>query len=138
MKSLFGLSLFGVLGILALATRGEAANPLGGTWRQSSADNGESDWKFRENEDGTFDAEESGLGNTRGTATLRDDILTIHFEAADLRGYFVFHLNEDRDRGRGKIIFIHYPPDFPVGREIERDGRKLREVNDVLIKRVGR
>jgi hypothetical protein len=133
------LGLLSVLGLLAWAQPSLAAHPICGTWRQKNVA-GESDLKITENVggDGTFDVQEIGLGNAQGWATFKDGVLTVHWITGDLHGIFRYEIDKEHERGFGKVIFTRYPDDFTLGEERRIDGKKVREVKDSTIRRIGR
>src|SRR4051812_34320668 len=77
-----------LVGLLAFPSAGLAQTLDGGMLHQSTPGIGESDWLIIPNGDGTFKAEEYGLGNARGTARLKDRSLVIEWTTGEYAGVY--------------------------------------------------
>lgn len=134
MSRLFGLSL---LGLLAVAQASRAAD-LEGIWRQETPGVGVSYWEFTPKGEHTFDAQEYGIGNVRGTARLRDNVLIVHWQNGDNTVKGVYEWRLKGTSGKGKLIFTQYNADFTLGVEVQRDGRTVREADRSTVRFIGK
>ena len=68
--------------------------------------------------------------------SCKDGLLVVHWEVSeDLRSYWVLNLNQEHTKGNGKTVFIRFK-DFEPGESREIEGRKVRFVEGVTIKRI--
>jgi hypothetical protein len=109
-----GLAALAVcLGLLAASGTGTSAAPaacqLGGSWSQTTTDVGSTTWSIRA--DGK--AQEQGIGNASGTASLSGNILTITWTTSD--GYAgVYRWTLDAQcNGSGMLTFTKVGPGDP-------------------------
>jgi hypothetical protein len=99
MPRLLSLALLSLL----LAGRALAADNLAGTWRQETEEVGVSYWELTPKGDGTYGAQEYGLGGATGTAVLKGEHMIIHFETAGGdKGHYEWRLKGTA--GRGKLV----------------------------------
>ena len=98
MIRLFSLGLLSLL----VVTPARAADELAGTWRQETEGLGVSYWELTPKGERTYEAQEYGLANVKGTASLKDDILVIHFVNGDDKGTYEWHLKGTA--GKGKLF----------------------------------
>jgi hypothetical protein len=109
---------------------------LVGMWELHQPAVGESQLHITEKE-GKLEVQEIGLGGAKGTSvSYMDGMLVIQWKAnEDLVGYWELKLNKAQTKGSGKTVFIRRPEGFEPGEEQEIDGRKVRVVQGVTIKR---
>ena len=68
--------------------------------------------------------------------SCKDGLLVVHWEVSeDLRSYWVLNLNQEHTKGNGRTVFIRFK-DFEPGEPREIEGRKVRFVEGVTIKRI--
>ena len=84
---------------LALITPVWADGELAGTWRNTLQEFGTSYWELTPKKDGTYEAQEVGLGNRHGVARFKDGILTIEFMADDIKGVYEWSLKGPAGEG---------------------------------------
>src|SRR5579871_2612407 len=77
---------------LALISQARADDESAGTWRNTLEGSGVSYWELTPAAGGTYDAQEVGLGNRRGTASLKDGVLVIEFKVDDHTGVYEWRL----------------------------------------------
>lgn len=84
---------------------------LSGTWSQATDVLGGSAWNFTKTGEGTYDAEESGLGNARGKVVVQGNIITLTSSTADgaYQGTYRWQLSDDLKQGIGKMTFSKKP-----------------------------
>lgn len=76
-----------------------------GSWTQTHSA-GTSTWVLTQTGNGTYQAEERGLGSAKGTATLSGKTLRIDFRTAHANpfvGYYLWELDSDCASGKGKV-----------------------------------
>jgi hypothetical protein len=118
--------------VLLALTPPSRAQSLEGTWRQDTPGLGESDWILTANGDGTYEAQEHGLGSVHGTARLKNNVLTIAFDHLGAAGIYEWKLNGKA--GTGSMMFTKYPDGFDVGVERVRGGKKVRFLERSTVK----
>jgi hypothetical protein len=86
---------------------GTGSRDISGTWVQTTPGGGTSTWKISQNKDGTYSAEETGLGGAKGTATLTGDgRLRIDFKWSGGEGYYEWKLDATYTEGKeGRLVF---------------------------------
>ena len=78
---------------------------ISGRWEQTTPGSGTSTWKITRLSDGTYSAEETGLGGAKGTATLTGNRLRIDFTWSGGAGYYEWELDATYAAGQGKMVF---------------------------------
>jgi transglutaminase-like putative cysteine protease len=141
MTCIRGFVCLSVLGLLGWAPTSHAASHPVGLWQMNTPGVGESKLYLTTTE-GKLRAEEFGLGYANGTpragknVTCKDGSLVAHFETDGIKGYWALHLNPDFTHGSGKAVFTHYPENFGFGIEQDGNGRRVRVVKGVTVKRL--
>src|SRR5207237_1009296 len=72
-----------VLLVVAVAAQARADGDLAGIWRHETEGVGVLYWELTPKKDGTYDAQEVGLGGAKGTARLMDGRLVINWLVPD-------------------------------------------------------
>ena len=88
-------------------------------------------------DDGTYDIQVVST-SIKGWATLRDGVLTMHLVNGDDRGFAVYQLDREFEHGKGIVVMTEYNPETQLGNDAVREGRKVREIPDCTLRRIGR